>query len=59
MILVVRNPQLKVGLLIRPVFSISLHKKDLALLKNIPAFGGGVVTVELVKNMEKILLSIL
>jgi NADH:ubiquinone oxidoreductase subunit 5 (subunit L)/multisubunit Na+/H+ antiporter MnhA subunit len=39
-VVVVKNPELRVGWEIRPVFSISLHKKDLALLRMIQAFFG-------------------
>jgi hypothetical protein len=41
-IITVRNSELRVGWEVRPVFSISLHKKDLALLKSLQAFFGGV-----------------
>lgn len=40
-VLVVRNSELRFGWEIRPVFSISLHKKDLLFLKKIQAFFDG------------------
>jgi hypothetical protein len=39
-IIVVKKSDLKLGWEVRPIFSISLHKKDLALLKRIKAFFG-------------------
>jgi hypothetical protein len=40
-VVVVKNPELRLGWEIRLTFSISLHKKDLALLKMIQAFFEG------------------
>lgn len=39
---VIKDPRYKVGFRVETLFSISLHKKDLAILKLIQAFFGGV-----------------